>query len=355
MNKSTSKVKTDSKPYNALILLRIAAFISLFFVLLNALSLVFVPKYKNGPNGMVGYIAKSYKGEPKNTLDAFIVGNSDAYRAFSPMQLWGKSGLTSCVSGKGKQDPEGAYDILENMYKYQSPKVVIVETDMFYEPLPKAQNNGYPKFINKLIDFKAFLRDGFKDFDDAATSGISYYFPIVKYHERWNKLKLHDITNTKASYSFDYKGFIPDFTTKAYEGGFDYMGTNDGTEERVSRSKIHYLNKIVKLCEKNGSEIVLVEAPSAVSWNYKRHNAVQNLSQKYSIDFIDMNIEGTINDFNWLTDTKDGGDHLNISGAQKASDYLNDYLKRYNFTDKRENSDFAAWNSSYEKYIDELN
>lgn len=349
---STSKNK-DKENYKYIIM-RIAAFVLLLLTILNALSLVFVPKYQNDPNGMVSYIAKSYKGEKENSIDVFIVGNSDAYRAFSPMYIWGESGIPSCVSGKGKQDTRGAYKILKNMYRYQNPEIVVIETDMFYEPLPKIKNNGLPKFVNKLLDLRVFLKESFKNFDDAAASGIGYYFPVLKYHDRWDELRAHDFTNTKASYSFDYKGFIPDFKTRPYHNNFDYMGTNNMSEEKLSRIKAYYLDKIMKLCKEKGSQVVFVEAPSAVSWNYKRHNAVKNLAQKYSVDFIDMNIEGTLDGFNWLTDTKDNGDHLNISGAQKASRYLNDYLKKYNIEDKRANPDFKSWNQSHTKYVNEL-
>lgn len=348
------KAKEKNKENHMYIIIRIVAFVLLFLVILNALSLVFVPKYQNDPNGMVGHIAKSYKGEKQNSIDAFIIGNSDAYRAFSPMYFWGESGITTCVSGIGKQDPRGAYKILKDMYRYQNPKVVVIETDMFYEPLPKIKNNGLPKFVNKLLDFKVFLKEGFKNFDDAATSGISYYFPILKYHDRWAELKPHDFTNTEASYYFDYKGFVPDFKAVPYNDNFDYMGIDDKSEEKPSRMKIYYINKIMKLCEEKGSDVLFVEAPSAVSWNYKRHNAVKNLAKKYSVDFIDMNIEGTLTDFSWLNDTKDGGDHLNVSGAQKASRYLNDYLKKYKIEDKRNNPDFKSWNKSYIKYINKI-
>lgn len=344
-----------TKANDKYIILRIIAFVLLFFVLLNALSIVFVPKYKNDSNGMVGYIVKSYKGESKNSIDVFMVGNSDAYRAFSPMYIWGESGITSCVSGKGKQDAKGAYKVLKDMYRYQTPEVVIVETDMFYDILPRIRNNSMPAFVNKLLDFKDFLKDGFKDFDDAATSGISYYFPILKYHGRWHEINCHDFKNPRASYSFDFKGFIPDFKTRAYTGGYSYMSTNYGKKDELKRSTLKYVDKIIKLCKENGSTVVFAEAPSAISWNTARHNAVKGLAEKYSVDFIDMNIEGTLEDFNWLTDTKDGGDHLNTGGAQKASRYICNYLNtNFNFESKKHNSDFDSWNQSYSKYTKEL-
>ena len=56
---------------------------------------------------------------------------------------------------------------------------------------------------------------------------------------------------------------------------------------------------------------------------------------------------------NWQTDSYDGGDHLNLQGAEKVTDYLGEYLK--------ENYDFSGsaagkktedrWNAGLKEYL----
>ena len=64
-----------------------------------------------------------------------------------------------------------------------------------------------------------------------------------------------------------------------------------------------------------------------------------------------MNLKGAVPNFNWETDTKDAGRHLNAFGAQKVSLYLADYLKNnFSFSDKRNDSAYSLWNEANEKY-----
>lgn len=343
-----------TKKYSLWVLLiRLTCFILLFFLLLNFFSVVFVPKHENDQTGMVGYISHSFKGEAENSLDVVFIGNSDVYRGVSPMELWDKNGIASCVSGKGGQSVAGAYSILKDLYEKQKPSVVFIETDMLFEQLKAEPASGI--IMDRLTKFKKFLSENFKDFDDAASSGLAYYFPLLKYHERWDELKKHDFTQIKASYAFPYKGFISDFNIKGYENGYSYMGKNDGSLEKIDARSMRYLHKMIRLCQRNGSKVVLLEVPSAISWNYQRHNAVQAFADKNGLEFIDMNLENTVPGFDWKTDTKDGGDHLNTFGAQKVSLYLAAYMeKNFSLPDRRQDASYAAWNNALAQYRAEL-
>ena len=55
--------------------------------------------------------------------------------------------------------------------------------------------------------------------------------------------------------------------------------------------------------------------------------------------------------FDWTTDTKDAGSHLNLSGAQKATAYLGAYLKEhYDLPDRRLDSSYAFWKDDIARY-----
>ena len=111
----------------------------------------------------------------------------------------------------------------------------------------------------------------------------------------------------------------------------------------------------VKTCRDKNIEVLFLELPSQSSWNYKKHNAVQAFADKLGVTFLDMNIERSRFDFDWKTDTRDGGNHLNNRGARKCTVFLGKYLgERYNLTDHRGDKGFSRWNEDYKNYSEKV-
>ena len=56
--------------------------------------------------------------------------------------------------------------------------------------------------------------------------------------------------------------------------------------------------------------------------------------------------------FNWLTDTRDGGNHLNYNGAKKMTKYLGKYLiENYHLMDHRQDNAYNQWNLDYQSFM----
>ena len=134
-----------------------------------------------------------------------------------------------------------------------------------------------------------------------------------------------------------------------YTGG-EYMVKTDKREE-IPLSTLVPLEMIVSHCRENGIKLVLVEIPSQTSWNYERHNAVNDFAEKNGLPFLDLNIDRESFGFDWKTDTRDNGNHLNSLGARKCTRYIGDYLmKNYELTDYRRDPAYEQWNRDYEEY-----
>ena len=80
-----------------------------------------------------------------------------------------------------------------------------------------------------------------------------------------------------------------------------------------------YMEKIKRLCEKNGADLLLVSAPSPKNYNYKKHNSLEEYARENDLSYVDLNMKFRDIGIDWKMDSYDRGDHLNISGARRVS------------------------------------
>ena len=91
-------------------------------------------------------------------------------------------------------------------------------------------------------------------------------------------------------------------------------------------------------------ELILVEMPSADSWSLAKSNTMSEYADSKGVTFIDLNLHLDEMDFDWTKSTPDGGDHLNIYGAEKTTEFIGKYLNdNYNLPDRRNDEDYSIW------------
>ena len=91
----------------------------------------------------------------------------------------------------------------------------------------------------------------------------------------------------------------------------------------------YYLDKIKRLCDAHGTKLLFVTAPSPVNHTMQRHNEVQALADALAVPYLDLNLNTEELGIDWNLDTLDGGDHLNYTGCQKATAYLQRYMQTH--------------------------
>ena len=308
-------------------LIRVFGFTALLIALVISSSYMLAPKDNTKEGGIVNPSANGFFSEPKGTIDISVIGNSDAYSGFSPMELWNSYGYTAYVSGEGSQTVAQAYSMLSKVLKVQTPKVVILETDGFFTKSKVVENAA--KIVN-------------------ASLGSS--FSVFQYHDRWKKVKIGELFK-KPHYTGHCapKGQWLSNDVKGYNGK-EYMKKTDKSAEIPLGTK-HSAEAFVKTCRDKNIEVLFLELPSQSSWNYKKHNAVKKYADELGVTFIDMNIDRERFDFNWKTDTRDGGNHLNSKGARKFTLFLGKYLEeKYNLTDHRKDKKYSRWNEDFKDY-----
>lgn len=350
------KVIIIIKSKNAKSALKAISLILVFVVLLQVLSsTVFSGEsavtYKNAYTK-----AYSFLNEPDHSIEVACIGNSDLYSAFVPMRLWNQYGYTSTVISKPHQTTLHSYTLMKEMLEKQSPKVMIIETDMFYEDAPKLKNGNE---MSKIEQIKYKLKYVLSYFGkNQVEEAVCSRFRIFTFHDRWKKLTLGDIKDSlkkTTEVTIDH-GYNFNDSVKPGKAN-DCMKKTDKTE-RISDESLIYIDKMVSLCAEKNIAVIFVQMPSLHSWNYSRHNTVQQLADDYGVEFIDFNLKLQEIDFNISSDYRDGGDHLNFYGATKTTHYLGDFINsKYSsvLTDRRNDENYSYWTESNDAFCKKYN
>ena len=317
-------------------------------VILGTLQGLVVPKYISNPEGA---LTGEYYTD-KGGHDVIFVGDCEVYESFVPSVMWEEYGITSYIRGSAQQLAWHSYYILEETFKYEEPKVVVfnVLALKYGEPQSEAFNRMTLDTMrwskHKMNAIKASMTD--------KESFIDYIFPLLRYHSRIIELKEEDF-----KYCFTD---VPHVSDNGYlmQTGIVPM-TQEGEEGRelvdytLPESSMEYLEKMRKLCEENGSELVLIKAPTN-SWGYWWYDEWEEQIVEYATDkelayynFIPLCEEIGID---WSVDTYDAGMHLNVYGAEKMSVYFGKILTENHGVESQKGNDelSAKWNEHLRIY-----
>lgn len=319
--------------------IRVLAFVLVFFVVLEGLSLtLFSPRQAKGFKNRL-QDAYSFMDEQKDTIQIAGFGNSDLYSAFSPLDLWKSFGYTGTVCASPRQTIQESRAFAQKVFENQSPKVVIIETDMFYDEKPKSdkdlkRKNGL-KFVFDRMNPDFFERD------------VENIFSVFKFHSKWKTQNEKNAVPVAKTHGYRYNNMVYDIKP------IDYMKKTDA-EEPISDINIQQMDKFIELCKKNNAQILFVEMPAVASWNYERHNAVKKYADSRGIAFLDINLLYDEVGISMTNCFRDMGNHLNYYSARAVTQYIGKFIKE-NYDIKPMNSPEVntAWQENYEKFIKE--
>lgn len=300
-------------------ILRALGFCLIFAVLFLGFTQLLIPKNNSPEAGIHDDWAKGFLAEPENTVDVLVLGDSEVYSCLVPLVIWEEQGITTYTCGTSDQKLYQTESYLHRFFRTQSPALVILETNILYR-------------------------------DYSTTDIIPHLFeeglPLVRYHDRWKDLTPEDLTR-KVSFTHIQrdKGYIHLEEILGADDR-DYMTYTDALDPIPGKSLRHVQN-ILAFCREQGAQLVLLSSPSTANWDYSRHNAVEQLARELEIPYIDTNLMPQEIPIDWQLDTRDGGDHLNYTGAEKLSRWLGGYLAETGlFRDKRIQEAYAPWNEA---------
>ena len=181
--------------------------------------------------------------------------------------------------------------------------------------------------------------------NNSKSEQISFIFPILRYHSRWTELEDEDFSKNKGKYDNIFKGY---WLVKDIE---PYEGERYNKYQEISKTELKYFEKIVDLCKENNIELIAVEFPSIQTWNSDKKERVEQIAKDNNVRFLDLHDVLDEIGIDWSKDTGDEGYHLNISGAEKISDYLGKFLsENYEFENYKNEEVYKSWEEELVKY-----
>ena len=299
------------------ILIGISA-VLILIILLGLVQALVRPKYITNPEGA---LSGEYYAD-KGGHDVIFVGDCEVYESFVPSVLWEEYGITSYVRGSAQQLAWHSYYLLEETFRYETPKVVVYNVLALKYGVP--QNEAYNRMTLDTMKWSASKIQAINASMTDEENFADYLFPIFRYHSR-----ITDLVSDDFKYWFTEPPHVSD---NGYLMQTAIVPMEDEDEEgrelldyTLPETSFEYLEKMRQLCEENGSELVLVKAPTN-SWGYYWYDEWEEQVVAYAeskgltyYNFIPLCDEIGID---WSVDTYDAGMHLNVYGAEKLSVYF---------------------------------
>ena len=328
------------------IIIGVAA-VLILVLLLSTLGALVRPKYVSNAEGLLtgGYY------EDAGDHDVLLIGDCEVYEGFVPSVLWEEYGITSYVRGGAQQLAWHSYYLLEETFKYETPKVVVF--NVYALKYGEPPNNAYNRMTLDGMKWSSSKLKGILASMTEDESIVDYIFPLLRYHSRITELEEED---------FRYLFSDPeDASDNGYliKTGVRPMKPFDPItvppEEMLPESSMEYLDKMKELCDKNGAELVLIKAPTnsrGYWWYDEWESQIIEYAEKNQLDYYNFISDAEKMGIDWQTDTYDEGLHLNANGAEKFTRYFGSILaEKYGLESRKGESETAAkWDAYLEEY-----
>lgn len=318
-------------------------------VLIFALQRLVTPKYMS--KVVEGAMVGEYYKEQANH-DLLFIGDCEVYESFSPVKLYEDYGITTYIRGTAQQLIWHSYYLLEEMLEREKPKVVVYSVLAMKYDTP--QREAYNRMSIDNMKWSKHKMDMINASMTKEEKFIDYVFPILRYHDR-----VLELTDYDFKYYFEGRPLFHN----GYYMRVDTMPVTTIPKPPILQQKdfspnvYEYLDKMRELVESKGAKFVLIKAPSLYPhWYEEWDQRIVEYAKKHNLTYINFLNEDMIEtvgiDYN--TDTYDAGLHMNLSGAEKLSDYFGRFLKQnYDFPDRREDETISKiWEDKIKFYYE---
>ena len=328
--------------------LKIIVFILIFTLTLSAVTTVFVTEDSLGYQNIA-----SFYEEPEDSLDAVYIGSSNCFVFWNSLLAWEEYGISVFPYACNNNTFYSTEYLIKEARKTQPDAVYVVNINTLTDGELSLQQfrkiiDCMPFSFNKLALINHLANVADYSFADR----LEFYFPIIRYHSRWNEIDESDFSN-------ELNGLKGASVYPPY-----LKRTEDVTESYVTTDKkatlvdklVSSTESLLDYCDEENIKVVFVTVPQARGNEYEvsRFNALNAMIEERGYPVLDLNQQIDEMGIDISTDFYNKG-HTNIHGSIKLTYYMSEYLiENYGFKDKRDDKNYSEWNTSYEKYAEKI-
>ena len=170
--------------------LKVIAFFAILVVLIICCTNVLL--YRDRKTDNSSYQIINFYKEEKDSAEVVFIGSSNCFSFYSPLFAYNSYGIkTTNFSSSGMGMIAFKYAIEEVNKTQENAHIVITITpmdEMSYSALHYLADY-MPMSMNKLNLLKAYFSRG----DESILNSAEYFFPLMRFHERWSELTLDDL------------------------------------------------------------------------------------------------------------------------------------------------------------------
>ena len=324
------------------------AFILLMVILIAMLTPLLIPK--STEHRLTGEYYEQAGGN-----DVIFLGDCEVYESFIPAILWEEYGRTSYVRGSPQQLIWQSYYILEETFKYETPKAVVFNVYAMKYGTPQNEKNN--RMTLDSMKWSTSKVDAIRASMTEDESFVDYLIPFLGHHSR-----IGDLTENDFKYWFSDpsaasdSGYLMNIDVKPMVQGVP-LEPYEGLE--FSQTAFDYLDKMKKLCDEHGTELILVKAPTN-SWRFywfdRYEEQIVDYANKNELKYYNLIEHQEEIGLDWNIHTSDEGLHLNVYGAEKTTAYFGRFLSNEcNIPNRRNGSDEELnkkWSENLKAYIE---
>lgn len=289
--------------------------------------------------------------QPEQTVDVAAMGTSHVHCGINTGLLWENYGITAYDYSGAEQPLWMTYYYLKELYKYQTPKVIVLD---LYGPARFKEDYQYDWMGENVYGMKFSLNKLEMLLVSVEFDKISHYFPSFRrYHNRYDDLGQDDFEsffwNEKGWQSF--KGYTPYWNVRKQEQPEISVEEASGLSEKSEK----YLRKIISYTKEKGSQLVLTVIPYVMTQEDKKtYNRIQEIAEEENVTFINYNEYYEEMGLDFETDFNDES-HLNYWGSCKFTDYLGSFLSDLQgVKDHRGQEGYESWSENAALIKEEL-
>ncbi|MDR1765715.1 MAG: SGNH/GDSL hydrolase family protein [Lachnospiraceae bacterium] len=286
---------------------------------LAAAQRLLMPKYMG--KVIEGALIQEYYGET-TAHDVVFLGDCEVYENISPITLWEDYGITSYIRGSASQMMWQSYYLLRDTLRTETPRALVLSVLAMTRPTQESEA------------YNRMTLDGMRWSPDKAAAihktklpderFADYVFPILRYHDRWKELTSDDLRYFFSLDTISFNGYYMRMDTKP---AGTFPAARRLPDYSFDEGNMAALESIATLCRENGIRLILFKAPSLYpAWHEQWEEQVIAFAAAHGLDYVNALEQKDSIGLDFLTDTYDGGLHLNTYGAEKTAHWLGAYL-----------------------------